>query len=160
MITLSDFERFFIIIGALGGGAEIATACDYRLMTEGAVIGFVHAKMGLTPAWGSTGRLMSIVGYHKALRLLLECQLLSATEANDIDLADGTADTLTDAVAWLSQKTVHDINVIRAIKRTLTCYDDTLDWQRASLMERRIFAPLWGGEANRMALAKGLKHKK
>lgn len=150
--------------GAVGGGAELTTACDYRLMcgaSDATSIGFVHAKMGIVPAWGSTGRLMSLVGPHRTLDLLLDCRLLGAAEAKDVGLVDGTVATLTDAVEWLSHKVRHDVNVIRAVKRTWLCYVcNGPDWRAAASTERNIVVPLWGGSANRAALAQGFKHKR
>ncbi|VVC30838.1 Crotonase superfamily,ClpP/crotonase-like domain [Cinara cedri] len=146
--------------GALGGGAEITTACDYRLMSnssETTAIGFIHGTMGLVPAWGSSGRLMSLVGPRTTLDLLLDGRRLSASEATDVGLVDGTVATLADAVQWLSPKVRHDVNVIRAIKRTRLCHEAGLVSRAASLMERKIFAPLWGGDANRAALDRFFK---
>ncbi|KAL3197900.1 hypothetical protein MRX96_044627 [Rhipicephalus microplus] len=42
---------------ALGGGAELTTACDFRVMVPGAEIQFVQVRMGLVPGWGGTTRL-------------------------------------------------------------------------------------------------------
>lgn len=165
---LDKFKRLPIITvayiegpGALGGGAEITTACDYRLMcnaVDTTAIGFVHSKMGIVPAWGSTARLVSIVGVRKTLDLLLESRLFTAAEAMDSGLVDGAVATMEDAEAWLSNKIKADVNVIRAIKRTMQCYDDSPETVR--IMESRIFAPLWGGPANQAAIEKQLKHKK
>ncbi|KAL5237905.1 hypothetical protein ACI65C_005315 [Semiaphis heraclei] len=151
--------------GALGGGAEVTTACDYRLMcnvADSTGIGFVHSKMGIVPAWGSTGRLVSILGSSKkALDLLLEARTLGATEAMDLGLVDGTVANLEEAGAWLSGKIKRDVNVIRAIKRTVLYYDDDDDSKAdARELERRIFAPLWGGTANEAALRLRLKHNR
>ncbi|KAE9544039.1 hypothetical protein AGLY_001728 [Aphis glycines] len=165
---LNKFKKLPIITvayiegaGAIGGGAEITTACDYRLMCNAAdstVIGFPHSKMGIVPAWGSTGRLVSIVGVRKTLDLLLESRLLRAAEAMDSGLVDGTVTTMADAEAWLSRKIKGDLNVIRAIKSTVMCYNDSLETAR--MMESRIFAPLWGGTAHNAALEQHLKHNK
>ncbi|KAE9544036.1 hypothetical protein AGLY_001725 [Aphis glycines] len=166
--VIDKFKRLPIITvayiegtGAIGGGAEITTACDYRLMCNAAdstVIGFPHSKMGIVPAWGSTGRLVSIVGVRKTLDLLLESRLLRAAEAMDSGLVDGTVTTMADAEAWLSRKIKGDLNVIRAIKSTVMCYNDSLETAR--MMESRIFAPLWGGTAHNAALEQHLKHNK
>lgn len=147
----SGFDKINICIGAIGGGAELTTACDYRMMSnkvETTVIGFPHAKMGIVPAWGSTGRLISITGYQNAMDLLLDCRLLKAAEAMDIGLVDGTMATLQDVTDWLSLKTRHPVNVIRAIKGSLSCYGDGVDQRASELIESKIFAPLWGGSAD------------
>lgn len=138
-------------------------ACDYRLTSnksETTAIGFVHSTMGLVPAWGSSGRLMSILGPQTMLNLLLDGRPLKASEAIEIGLVDGTVATLEDAVQWLSPKIRHDVNVIRAIKRTRLCHETGLDKRAASIMERKIFAPLWGGDANQAALDRFFKKKK
>ncbi|KAE9544038.1 hypothetical protein AGLY_001727 [Aphis glycines] len=165
---LDKFKRLPIITvayiegaGALGGGAEITTACDYRLMcnaVDTTAIGFVHSKMGIVPAWGSTARLVSIMGVRKTLDLLLESRLFSAAEAMDSGLVDGAVATMADAETWLSHKIRADVNVIRAIKRMVQCYDDSPETVR--MIESRIFAPLWGGPANQAAIEKHLKHKR
>lgn len=155
--------------GALGGGAELTTACDYRLMcsetADTTAIGFVHVKMGLVPAWGSVGRLMAIVGRQRALDLLLDGRPLRAAEAVIGGLVDGTAATVVDAAKWLCRKTDHDVNVVRAIKRAWLCHDGHGHGQQRSDEialdeERRIFAPLWGGTANQAALERNVKHNR
>ena len=55
---------------ALGGGAELMTACDYRLARENAKIGFVQVRIGITAVWGGGARLVQLIGYNKALNLL------------------------------------------------------------------------------------------
>ncbi|XP_050438836.1 ethylmalonyl-CoA decarboxylase-like isoform X2 [Adelges cooleyi] len=149
-------------IGALGGGAELSTACDYRLMCDDrtTVIGFVHGRMGLVPAWGATGRLLAIVGRQKATDLLLDAKPVPAEYALRIGLADDTVATLSDAVNWLLRKVGRNhVDVIKAIKYTRSTYDKHCKWQEcAGQMERKIFAPLWGGSANREALSKNIKH--
>ncbi len=43
---------------ALGGGAELATAADFRIMVPGAKVQFVQARMGVSAGWGGTSRLV------------------------------------------------------------------------------------------------------
>ena len=52
---------------ALGGGAELPTATDIRLVTNNAAVTFVQGKMGLAPGWGGATRLVHTVGYRRAL---------------------------------------------------------------------------------------------
>jgi len=99
-------------------------------------------------------------GANKVLDLLLEARTLGAAEAMDVGLVDGTVATLEDAGAWLSRKISRDVTVIRAIKRTVLCYEDEDSKADARQLERRIFAPLWGGTANQEALRLRLKHKR
>jgi hypothetical protein len=57
--------------------------------------------------------------------------------------------TLQDAIDWLSRKTRHHVNVIRSIKRTLSCHGDGADWKAAASMENKMFAALWGRPADK-----------
>jgi enoyl-CoA hydratase len=65
---------------ALGGGAELAVACDFRVAASHARFGFAQIKLGLMPAWGASERLAALVGRGRALHLLLSGQTLTADE--------------------------------------------------------------------------------
>lgn len=71
---------------AIGGGAEVAIACDFRLAAEEAAIGFVQARLGMMPAWGGAERLVQTIGRARALHLLTTGRTLSAREAAAIGL--------------------------------------------------------------------------
>jgi enoyl-CoA hydratase/carnithine racemase len=66
---------------ALGGGAEVAMACDFRIACDEARIGFTHTLMGLIPAWGGIERLATSTGRSRALYLLTTGRVLSGREA-------------------------------------------------------------------------------
>ena len=69
---------------ALGGGTELAAACDIRIAAENASFGFKQIQMGIMPAWGLTHRLLRQVGRSAALDLLLTGRTLTACEAKEI----------------------------------------------------------------------------
>jgi enoyl-CoA hydratase/carnithine racemase len=71
---------------AMGGGCEIALACDFRLMAEEAKIGQPEILFGALPLGGATQRLPRIVGLAKAKELVLLGRHLSAREALEIGL--------------------------------------------------------------------------
>lgn len=66
---------------AIGGGAEVAVACDFRVAAEDASIGFTQALLGVMPAWGGIERLGALVGRGRALYLLTTGRVLSGAEA-------------------------------------------------------------------------------
>ena len=66
---------------ALGGGAEVAIACDFRIAAEDARIGFTQPLLGLMPAWGGIERLGSVTGRARALYLLTTGRVLTGAEA-------------------------------------------------------------------------------
>lgn len=71
---------------ALGGGLEIALACDLRIASENAIFGMPEVGMGLIPGWGGTQRLPRIIPLAKAAELLLTGKPISAQEAHRIGL--------------------------------------------------------------------------
>lgn len=75
---------------ALGGGCELALACDIRFMARDAVIGLFEVKAGAIPGAGGTQRLVRFLGISRALPLLLEGRIMSAQEAESIGLVHKT----------------------------------------------------------------------
>lgn len=75
----------------LGGGAEIALACDIRVLDENAKIGFPEVKLGVFPGSGGVFRLPRLVGPANALELLYTGELIGALEAHRIGLVNRIA---------------------------------------------------------------------
>ena len=86
----------------LGGGIELALACDIRIASEEARIGNPEVAVGLIPAWGGTVRLPKIIGKGKATELILTGGQIDAKEAERIGLVNKTvpADELNSTVMW------------------------------------------------------------
>ena len=74
----------------VGGGTELALACDYRLMSDApkARIGLPEVRLGIYPAWGGCTRLPRLVGLQAALDLILTGKSLDARRARRIGLVD------------------------------------------------------------------------
>jgi enoyl-CoA hydratase len=73
---------------ALGGGCELALACDIRVAAQSARLGQPEIKLGILPGGGGTQRLPRLVGAGKAMRLILTGEILGAEEAERIGLVD------------------------------------------------------------------------
>jgi len=73
---------------ALGGGCEIAMACDIRLASEKAKIGQPEVNLGIIPGYGGTQRLARLVGRGKAKQMILTGDPIVAAEAYRIGLVD------------------------------------------------------------------------
>lgn len=73
---------------ALGGGCELALACDIRLASEKAKLGQPEVGLGITPGFGGTQRLMRIIGPAKAKELIYTGKTIDAQEALNIGLVN------------------------------------------------------------------------
>jgi enoyl-CoA hydratase len=77
---------------AIGGGAELAVACDARVAAHHARIGFIQGRLAISTAWGGGIDLMTLVGPAKALQLLSRSEMLSAKEALNIGLVNAVCE--------------------------------------------------------------------
>ncbi|HKN68751.1 MAG TPA: enoyl-CoA hydratase-related protein, partial [Gemmatimonadaceae bacterium] len=73
---------------ALGGGCELAMACQIRIASDAAKFGQPEVKLGLIPGYGGTQRLPRLVGRGRALQLLLTGEMIDAQEAFRIGLVN------------------------------------------------------------------------
>lgn len=77
---------------ALGGGLEIALACDVRIAGGSATMGFPEVDIGMIPGWGGTQRLPATVGESTAKDLMVTGRHVDADEAHTIGLVDRVVD--------------------------------------------------------------------
>ncbi|CAH0486359.1 unnamed protein product [Peronospora farinosa] len=167
--TLTRFRRLPLISvaciegGAYGGGAELATACDFRIFETKAVIQFVQTRMGVSPAWGGGVWLYKTVGRQDALRLLCTAEKLSAQRALGLKLADFTFDATSDGAGAAICSFVTPFDAItpavsHGAKRVINSADD-MNMDAIVSYEHDVFKSLWGGPANLKALEGALKNK-
>ena len=88
---------------AIGAGAQLALACDLRVLTEDATVRLPEATLGLVPDLTGTSTLVELVGYARALELCLTGRAVGAAEAQAIGLANAVvpAARLEEAVGAL-----------------------------------------------------------
>ncbi|HUW48055.1 MAG TPA: enoyl-CoA hydratase-related protein [Patescibacteria group bacterium] len=91
---------------ALGGGLELALACDFRIAAEHAELGSPEIQLGLIPGWGGTQRLVRTVGFPKAKEMVMLGTRLKADEALKAGLVHKVVhfDKLKDEVRELAKK--------------------------------------------------------
>lgn len=135
---------------ALGGGSEIALACDMRIVDQSAKMGFVQARLALTPGWGAGNRLLRLVGYAHAMELLLRASPLSADDLLHYRLVNQvtkTGQALTGAKQLATVIAGWDADVVRGVKRLLRSGVE-LAPDEARQVEADIFPPLWAAQAH------------
>ena len=107
---------------ALGGGCELAMACDMRLCSETAAFGQPEVTLGITPGFGGTQRLMRLVGMGKAKELIFSARNVKAAEALQMGLVNGVypADELLPAAEKLAAKIAKNAPIaVRACKAAM-----------------------------------------
>lgn len=91
---------------ALGGGLELALACNIRIASEKAQFGAPEVKLGIIPGDGGTQRLPRLVGLGRAMELILTGEFIDAQEAHRIGLVNRVVspDELMESVMTLAKK--------------------------------------------------------
>jgi len=143
---------------ARGGGAEIALACDLRVIDARADIGFVQVNLGLTPGWGAGQRLLRLTGYARAFEWLASGKVLNAQEAFDCGLANRIAppgEALAAALELARRIASQPAEAVRAIKRLLRG-GLSLPAPMAAALERAEFPPLWASSEHLHAVERFL----
>lgn len=127
---------------ALGGGNELAMACDLRVAARNARFGQPEVGLGITPGFGGTQRLSRLVGLSRALDLTLTGRIIDAEEAFRIGLVDRLVpegEALTQALLLAKEIGRRSPFALRQIKKAVRLgYDLTA--QEGLLLERRLFA--------------------
>ena len=76
----------------MGGGLDLALACDHRIASPRAIFGHRGAALGLITGWGGTQRLPRLIGKGRALEMFVAAKKITAGEALRIGLVDAIAD--------------------------------------------------------------------
>jgi len=140
---------------ALGGGCELALACDWRVVAEDAKLGQPEIKLGVIPGAGGTQRLARLVGPARAKDIVFSGRMVDAEEALRIGLADRVVpagEVYEAAVALVRPYTTGPAQALRAAKLAV---DGGLGMDLASGLawESQLFAALFATEDRREGMA-------
>jgi len=108
---------------ALGGGSEIALSCDLRMATPRSKFGTPEINLGLIPGGGGTQRLCRLLGYGRAMEMVMSGEMIGGEEAHRIGLINHLVDEgeLRDKTMGIAQnlasKSPHTIRVAKAAVR-------------------------------------------
>lgn len=147
---------------ALGGGCELAMACDIRLCSENSLFGQPEVGLGITPGFGGTQRLPRIVGIGKAKEIIYAGISLKAHEALEIGLVNHvySQDTLMEEALKLATKIAKNAPIaVRASKKAINSGMD-VDMDRAIIMEQKLFGACFETEDQKEAMLAFLEKRK
>jgi enoyl-CoA hydratase len=89
----------------MGGGMDLALACDHRIAAPSAVFGHRGASLGVMTGWGGTQRLPRLIGKSRAMQMFLLAEMVKADEALRIGLVDKIdAEPVTWALAFVGRQ--------------------------------------------------------
>jgi enoyl-CoA hydratase len=140
---------------ALGGGMELAMACDVRIVSERAKFGQPEVHLGILPGFGGSQRLPRLVGQGRALEWLLAGDMMDAAEAHRIGLANQVVATdELDAAgrAYASRLLLQAPGSLAAVKRAV--YEGAeLDQSKGLALEAALFGLRFGGAEQREGMS-------
>lgn len=131
---------------ALGGGAELAMACDLRIAVPGADIGFLQGQLNVTTAWGGGIDLVAAVGTRRALELLASARRVRAEEALSLGIYDHVCDPDQPLAACLDEYLKPYRSRTRAVLegyKSITTGHRQAVHERLSGVEQRHFVETW-----------------
>jgi enoyl-CoA hydratase/carnithine racemase len=130
---------------ALGGGCELALACDFRIAADNAKLGQPEILLGIIPGAGGTQRLSRLVGPARAKDLIYSGRFVAADEALSIGLVDKVvpADEVYDtAIAWMRSFVGGPAQALRAAKEAVDRGVE-VELDTGLEIERMLFAGLF-----------------
>jgi enoyl-CoA hydratase len=148
---------------ALGGGAELAVACDMRMLEAHARIGFVQGRMGITSAWGGGPDLYQLVGAGRAMRMMTRCEMIDAQTALNWGLADvvvaGGAESA-DVQSFLKPFFDRSPLVLRSIKEQTLAARRGISYAARREVERKNLIATWLSDEHWVAVDRFLAKEK
>ncbi len=126
---------------ALGGGCEIAMACDIRIASDNAIFGQPETGLGIIPGFGGTQRLARLVGMGRAKEMIFTCDNIDANEAYRIGLVNKvvSTDELMDTAKKMAKKIASKGSYANAVAKAAINNGYDMDIHNAVEMEANLF---------------------
>lgn len=133
---------------AVGGGTEVALACDLRVAAANAYFSFRQVTMGIMTAWGGAPRLLALLGFSRALHYLLTAERIMPEQALHMGLVQRVTpegQAVKGAIELAQQIASQPPLAVRAIKRTLQQIFG-VSFDAAAAIEVQEFGEVWASE--------------
>lgn len=147
---------------ALGGGCEMALACDLRIAAENALFGQPEIKIGVIPGAGGTQRLPRLIGLGRAKEMLYTGEPIDAQEAYRIGLVNKVVpgDSLLDEAKKVASKMCKQPGFALRITKLVVNEGITMPLQAALAHEARCFALLFSTEDQKEGMSAFVEKRK
>ncbi len=147
---------------ALGGGCELAMACDIRIASEKAKLGQPEINLGILPGSGGTQRLARLVGPSKAKRLIFTGEIIDAQTALSLGLVDRVVphDQLMDEVKKIAFTIASKSKIALALSKSAINRGLEMDLQTALNYEIECFAQCFASEDQKEGMRAFLEKRK
>jgi enoyl-CoA hydratase/carnithine racemase len=161
--ALAALPRFVIaaVAGyALGGGCELALACDYRVASERAVFGQPEILLGIIPGGGGTQRLPRLVGPARAKEIMITGRPVKADEALRIGLADEIVapEQLHERASALAAEVAKGALQAQALAKRAVDEGLSGSLEHGLDRERDLFVQVFGTEDSQIGVKSFLEH--
>ena len=147
--TISMVDGF-----ALGGGCEVACACDIRIASTRAIFGTPEIKLGLIPGYGGTQRLVHLVGYGKAMEMMMTGNNFDAEEAyrlgivNQLYSPEELESKTMEMAQNIASKSMHTLRIAKSTIRA--ALDNGIT--KGVEIEAEVFAELFNSEDQKIGV--------
>jgi enoyl-CoA hydratase len=155
LVTLAAVNGY-----ALGGGLEMALACDFIYASPQAILGLPEVKLGLIPGFGGTQRLMRAVGVARAKELIMSGRMISAEAAHAIGLVNKVCEgntLLEECLKVAAEIADHGTTAVNSAKRAI-CEGSDLPLQQGLALEQACFLTCFATEERKRAMKAFLAH--
>jgi len=146
---------------AVGGGCELASACDYRIANKHVKAGFIQGTLAITTGWGGATFLSEKLLPANAMRMLMEASLYDAYQLKELGFIQAIVEgeLLEDYKNQVEKIIMLESDVLKAYKKIFIN-----KWMQADVVHRveqevRNCSILWEGEAHHQQVSKFLNHK-
>jgi len=147
---------------ALGGGNELAMACDIRIAAEGAKFGQPEINLGIIPGFAGTQRLTRLVGKTKAKELIYTGDMIDAAEAYRIGLVNKVValDTLLAEAEKMAAKIASKGGVSLKLAKSAIDIGSETDFNTGSIHEAQLFGLCFGTQDQKEGMTAFLEKRK
>ncbi|MHC0037277.1 enoyl-CoA hydratase/isomerase family protein [Pseudoneobacillus sp. C159] len=145
---------------AVGGGCELASACDFRIGKKGMKAGFIQGKLAITTGWGGGSMLLEKLEASKALKLLMSANIFEDKQLLSFGFLDGLYDDgtpLENGVKFLEDMLTLEADVLTSYKNILIKKWEATNIKARMSDEVRNCAKLWETDVHHQKVASFLE---